>query len=131
MTKLISNALFIAGLLIPLGCGKVYNSSTYDSSTYGSGGSTGSALFLAAKAVIDQHCSICHTQASHMAWAGMGEQDFVSRGLVTPGSLESSVLYTKISGNRTAINGNMPQGGAPLSSSELDILEAWIQGIPH
>jgi uncharacterized membrane protein len=123
----IAKISLLLGLTMPAGCGKIYNSSTFDSSTYGV--TTGSAQFLAAKAVINTHCSTCHTRASHEAWAGMGEADFVSQGLVTPRSLEGSSIYTKIMGNRTAITGNMPQGGAPLNDEELTVMENWIQGM--
>jgi uncharacterized membrane protein len=122
-----SRILLLISLLSPLGCGKIYNSSTFDSSTYGV--TTGSTQFLAAKVIINQNCASCHSRASHAAWAGMSEAAFISQGIVVPRSLEGSSLYTKILGNRTATVGNMPQGGAALSDDELTTIENWILGI--
>lgn len=127
MNKVLAAALMSLALLTPLACGKVYNSSTYDASTYGT--ADGTAQFLAAKAIINTSCASCHTRPSHEAWAGMDEAAFVSQGLIKGGSLENSVLYTKIQGNRTAIPGNMPDGGTLLTSAELDTLEAWILSV--
>lgn len=114
-------------LLAPLGCGKIYNSSSYDATSYGT--ADGTAEFLAAKEIIKTSCTNCHTRPSHQAWAGMSEADFISQGLVTAGSLEGSSLYTKILGNRTTTPGNMPEGGTPLTGAELTTLETWILNI--
>lgn len=117
-------ALLFFATLSPLGCGKVYNSSTYDASTYGS--ADGSPAFLAAKEIIKVSCADCHTRPSHQAWAGMSEKQFIDQNLIIPGNLAGSVLYTKTRGNRTSIPGNMPDGGTDLTSAELDAMEAWI-----
>jgi len=108
-------------------CGKVYNSSTYDASAYGA--ATGSANFLAAQAIIKANCAICHVQPSHQAWGGMSEADFISQGLVKPGDLAGSLLYTKIQGNRSGVAGDMPQGGTPLTSDQITVIETWILNI--
>lgn len=130
MRALALKTLTIASLWVLLGCGKVYNSSSFDSRIFGNGGGgDGTPQFNAAKKVINQRCANCHTRSSHLAWTGMSEADFVAEGLVTPGSLEGSPLYTKIYGNRTAISGNMPQSASPLSSDELMSLENWISAI--
>jgi uncharacterized membrane protein len=127
MKKFLTAGLTAITLLMPLACGKVYNSSSYDASTYGS--ASGSAKFLAAKQIITASCANCHTRASHQAWAGMSEQEFITQGLVTVGNLSGSTLYTKILGNRTTTAGNMPDGGTPLTSSEITTIEDWILGI--
>lgn len=126
MKSLLAAGLILMASLIPLGCGKVYNSSTYDASTYGS--ADGSATFLAAKATINTSCANCHTRPSHQAWSGMSEKEFIAQGLIKPGNLAASSLYTKIQGNRTMISGNMPAGGSLLTGAELDKMEAWIMG---
>ncbi|RYZ68943.1 MAG: cytochrome c [Proteobacteria bacterium] len=126
MNKLFSAGILIFASLVPLACGKVYNSSTYDASTYGS--ADGSANFLAAKSVIKTACANCHTRPSHQSWAGMSEKEFIAQALIKPGSLAASSLYTKIQGNRTNIPGNMPDGGSLLTGAELDKMEAWILG---
>ncbi|MBK9323588.1 MAG: hypothetical protein IPM97_11715 [Bdellovibrionaceae bacterium] len=127
MNKLITAVTLMLLFLGPIGCGKVYNSSTYDASTYGS--ADGSAQFLAAKTIIKNSCANCHTRPSHEAWSGMSEKDFISKGLVAAGNLAGSSLYTKIQGNRTSTPGNMPDGGSLLTGSELDTLESWILNI--
>lgn len=127
MKKLLLAGLTTLAFLSPLACGKIYNSSSYDATSYGS--ADGTPAFLAAKQIIKASCTNCHTRPSHVAWAGMSEDDFISQGLVLPGSLEGSSLYTKILGNRTSIPGNMPDGGAPLTSAELTTLENWILNI--
>lgn len=126
--RLALTALTTLALLAPLGCGKVYNSSTYDATTYGS--ATGSAQFLAAQAIIKENCASCHTRPSHQAWAGLSEADYISQGLVKAGSLTGSMLYTKILGNSTGIAGNMPDGGTPLTADQLTTIETWILNIP-
>jgi len=120
-------ALTTLALLSPLGCGKVYNSSTYDATSYGS--ADGSPQFLAAQAIIKADCAACHTRPSHQAWAGMSEADYINQGLIKPGNLSGSSLYTKILGNRTSIPGNMPDGGTPLTAEELTTIENWILNI--
>ncbi|HEY8270325.1 MAG TPA: hypothetical protein VIG33_05510 [Pseudobdellovibrionaceae bacterium] len=127
MKRALRAGLTIFGLLAPLACGKIYNSSTYDATTYGA--SDGSVKFLAAKEIIKTNCATCHTRASHQAWAGMNEQDFISQGLVVAGNFSGSLLYTKIQGNRTSTPGNMPEGGTLLSGAELTVIEDWILGI--
>lgn len=128
MRKLIPAALTTLAMLAPLGCGKVYNSSTYDATTYGS--ADGSAQFLAAQAIIKANCASCHTRPSHQAWAGMSEKDYITQGLIKAGNLTGSTLYTKIQGNRTSTPGNMPDGGTPLTSDQLTTIENWILNIP-
>lgn len=126
--RLALTALTTLAFLAPLGCGKVYNSSTYDASTYGS--SDGSAQFLAAQAIIKDNCASCHTRPSHAAWAGLSEADYISQGLIKAGNLTGSTLYTKILGNRTSTPGNMPDGGTPLTSDQITTIENWILNIP-
>lgn len=128
MKKILTAGLMLFTLSVPLACGKVYNSSSYDASTYGRT-TGGTDQFVAAKAIITESCANCHTRTSHQAWAGMSEEDFVSQNLITGGSLENSVLYTKIQGNRTSTPGNMPEGGSLLTSEQLDTLEAWIMSV--
>ena len=127
MKAKVQTALILAGLFLPSACGKVYNSSSYDALIYKT--VDGTPQFLEAKKVIDTHCAVCHTRPSHQAWAGMNEADFINQNYIVAGSLEDSILYTKIQGNRTTTAGNMPETGSPLNSTELDTLEAWILNI--
>jgi mono/diheme cytochrome c family protein len=113
---------------VPLACGKVYNSSSYDASTYGA--ADGTAQFLAAKDIIKTNCASCHTRPSHQAWAGFSEKDFISQNLIKAGNLAGSLLYTKIQGNRTATPGNMPDGGTLLTTAQIITIENWILNIP-
>lgn len=126
--KLFAIGTTTLALLASMGCGKVYNSDTYDATTYGN--STGTPQFLAAKEIIVAKCASCHTRPSHAAWAGTDEAGFISQGLIKAQDLAGSMLYTKIQGNRTGIAGNMPFGGTPLTDAELDTMEAWIMSIP-
>ncbi len=127
MNKILATGFLIFSSLAPVACGKVYNSSTYDASTYGS--ADGTPQFLAAKTIIKNSCASCHTRPSHEAWAGMSEKDFLTQGLIKAGNLAGSSLYTKIQGNRTSTPGNMPDGGSLLTGAELDTLENWILNI--
>jgi mono/diheme cytochrome c family protein len=115
-------------LLAPLSCGKVYNSSSYDSDIYGEGGG-GTPEFQAAQAILRDNCATCHTQASHQTWGNISEAQFIAQGLVVPGSLSGSQLYTKIAGNSTGIAGNMPPSGGNLNSTQLQTIETWINNI--
>lgn len=128
MTKLVLSAVLGLALLTPLSCGKTYNSSSYDADIYGEGGG-GTPAFQAAQAILRDKCATCHTQASHASWGNISASQFVALGLVTAGSLTGSQLYTKITGNSTGIPGNMPVGGANLSSTELQTIETWILGM--
>lgn len=130
MNKLLLAGLTTLALLTPLACGKVYNSSSYDASTYGDGAVSGTPQFVAAAKIIRENCATCHTRPSHQAWGGMSESDFVAQGLVKGGDLSGSTLYTKIQGNTTGTPGNMPDGGTPLTSDQISTIETWILSIP-
>ncbi len=116
----------MVGVLIVLmivGCGRnPYNSSTSDALKYGSS-VTGSASFLAARAVMLNSCFACHG-----SWSAWTEAEFISNGRVVAGSLVDSLLYTRIRGNSTGIAGDMPQNGS-LSSEDIVIIKTWILGI--
>ncbi|WP_413294339.1 hypothetical protein ACLSU7_04425 [Bdellovibrio sp. HCB185ZH] len=127
-TKLVLSAILGLALLTPLSCGKAYNSSSYDADIYGEGGG-GTPAFQAAQAILRDRCATCHTQASHQTWGNISEAQFIAQGLVSPGSLSGSQLYTKIAGNSTGIPGNMPPSGGNLSSTELQTIEMWILNI--
>lgn len=126
MKKLWTATFATVMVLIPTGCSKVYNSSSYDAQTYAPPVTGGSPQFTAVKAILDSKCINCHTNY-HASWAGYDSAAYVSAGLVTPSSLPSSLIYTKLAGNRTGTGGqNMPDGAAALSGTELDAFEAWI-----
>lgn len=46
--------------------------------------------------------------------------------LVTPGNADESYLFKKISSSKLAFGSQMPLGSAPLSPSEIELIQAWI-----
>lgn len=107
-------------------CGKVENSSSVDGSLYGNYTDSGSPNFIATKNAMKSSCFVCHG-----AWKAYSEADFISSGLVTPGSATNSKLYYR---NTLAASGsgpkNMPQSGyPPISAGDLSIMEQWINAL--
>lgn len=106
----------------------------------GSGGSGGDlaaeaeARFLAAKNILQARCMTCHGRVDPPPPnppfnTSFTEQDFVSRGLVTENNPGASELIQAI----RAINGRSqmpPPPAAPLSNSDIQIIENWIQRMP-
>ncbi|WP_413587252.1 hypothetical protein [Bdellovibrio sp. HCB274] len=127
-TNLLTSIVLGLALLAPLSCGQSYNSSYYDADIYGEGGG-GTPQFQAAQAILRTECATCHTQASHQSWGNISEAQFISLGLVSPGSLSGSLLYTKLRNNSVNSTGNMPQAYA-LSTTQIQTIETWILGIP-
>ncbi|WP_413578300.1 hypothetical protein ACLVWU_07135 [Bdellovibrio sp. HCB290] len=127
-TNFLTSIVLGLALLAPLSCGQSYNSSYYDADIYGEGGG-GTPEFQAAQAILRTECATCHAQASHQSWGNISEAQFISLGLVSPGNLSGSQLYTKIRNNTTGIVGNMPQSST-LSTAQIQTIETWILGIP-
>ena len=122
--------LKIAFVLTALGgCFQVINSTSNDDTRFKSAGETktGSVRFLAANAVIAQKCATCHTSTVHETWGDLSEADWVARASVVPGDPTNSALLKRLKNN----GGDMPQGAAALSETELAELTDWISNIDH
>jgi cytochrome c553 len=80
-------------------------------------------------AILRANCATCHTYGQ-VDPAGYGSIIDVSRliasDVVVPGDPDKSRLW-----QRVAIKGDMPFGGLRLTSSELQILKAWISNLPR
>ncbi|WP_413581179.1 hypothetical protein [Bdellovibrio sp. HCB288] len=126
-TNFLTTIVLGLALLAPLSCGQSYNSSYYDADIYGEGGG-GTPAFQAAQAILRTECATCHTQASHQSWGNISEAQFIALGLVSPGNLSGSQIYTKLRGNSVNSTGNMPPSYS-LSNSQIQTIETWILGI--
>jgi mono/diheme cytochrome c family protein len=84
--------------------------------------------FARAQAVILTNCATCH---HHQAWKQFKEYDFIAKNLVDPGSADGSLLYQKLSGVSIAgvDPGDMPEGGDPLATADVQTIETWIDQI--
>jgi hypothetical protein len=122
----IFSLVFLAVALVFSSCGKIENSSSIDGSLYGNYTDTGSPNFLATKQAMSGSCYVCHG-----AWKTYSEQDFITSGLIVPGSASTSKLYFR---NSLASSGsgpkNMPLSGyPPISTGDLAIMEQWINAL--
>jgi cytochrome c553 len=84
--------------------------------------------FGRAQAIILTNCATCH---HHQEWNHFQEFDFIAKQLVDPGSAENSLLYQKLSGVSIAgvDPGNMPDGGDPLATADVQTIATWIDQI--
>lgn len=84
--------------------------------------------FGRAQAVILTNCASCH---HHQAWNHFQESDFIAKNLVDPGSADGSLLYQKLSGVSIAgvDAGDMPEGGDPLATADVQTIATWIDQI--
>lgn len=53
------------------------------------------------------------------------------RTRVVPGAAETSYLVQKLRGTAGICGTQMPRGRPPLAETEIAIIEAWINGLPH
>lgn len=130
------NVLYLlAGLaaLLPFqNCGGGFNSVNSSSSSPSDFLSEGYAQrFDAAKAVIQQNCASCHYPgASGGNLLFDSESEYINARLITPGSVGSSKLITRLRNYPAAIDGrNMPPSG-PISDSDYRALTAWVESMP-
>lgn len=117
--KIIFYFIFLSISIFASSCGKVLNSSSNDSAL-----AQGTAEFVSAKQVLVAKCLSCHSN-----WSSYSESDFVTKGLVTKNSPVNSPLYTRIRGNDTPVNGDMPPGQPDIELSELSAIKTWISSI--
>ena len=101
--------------------GRAFAGCVVDSST------PGAARFSRAACVIRSHCASCHS-GEHSAWAQYSQNDFLADGVVASGSRAGSSLYYRLSGSGDVGGGpkNMPKESAPLSSTDLQTIQDWI-----
>jgi uncharacterized membrane protein len=116
----IFSVLFCIGLL--LSCGKIANSSSDDNTQYAPP-VLATGAFGDVQAMLIQHCTFCHS-----AWNQYTAQDFISNGLVVPGSIISSKLYFR--NRNSTVDGagakDMPNTSPAISPANLVIMENWI-----
>lgn len=77
------------------------------------------------KLVLQMSCLGCHNSTTPSG--GVSYSTYASTlNTVQPGNVNASALYISIS------TGKMPKGGTPLSSSQLSVIQTWIQnGAPN
>lgn len=81
-------------------------------------------------------CNACHTGTDDISWYGSASQTYsnlvnvnATRACspdkrVVPGNADQSVLYRRLSG--FSCGDRMPQGGNPISDSDLTLIRDWI-----
>lgn len=76
--------------------------------------------------IISNNCVKCHS-----GFGKDSESDFVTKGLVSPGSATNSKLYKQLIGSiPTSSTSDMPQSGAPLTADQLQDVVDWINAMP-
>jgi mono/diheme cytochrome c family protein len=76
--------------------------------------------------IIGDNCLKCHKD-----FGTNSEADFISGGLVTPGSASGSTFYTQLIGSiPTSADSDMPKAGAPLTTQQLQDVADWINALP-
>ena len=93
-------------------------------------------LSMVQQQVLDVSCALsgCHADAeypnlsaSHAFFSLIGGPSSVDGvPLVTPGDPEASYLMTKITGGRGMLGARMPASRAPLDSTRIALVRAWI-----
>jgi|SRR5690606_38356957 len=113
-------------ILLSASCGQSFNSHTGDELFSGSNGidtSTPAGQRLdAAYTVLKNECMSCHT-GYHNSWANYRtDSAWINAGLVSPGSINSSSVYTRLKN----VGGDMPVLNPQISEVEREVLEDWI-----
>lgn len=126
----------LVGVLLAVGCddtlfGVAEGDGTVDPGIEG---------YAGVKEIVAANCIACHG-ATTAANAGFGldlETDLhaatvgVTGGygvpLVTPGSLDDSLFYLKITGDNPQGTGSRMPVGAPLPQAYVDVIGGWIEG---
>jgi hypothetical protein len=97
------------------------NSNSLDADTYNG---TGSADFVAAKAVFAQACANCHI------FHTLTEAELKAQGYFTSGDPEHSKIYYRITGSSGGQGPkNMPTNGS-VSAGDRSLIKTWIQNAP-
>ena len=94
-----------------------------------SGSATDASLALQSEAmkVIQGRCVSCHNSGNPQG--GVSFSTYASTmNTVQPGNINASSLYT----STMRPGGDMPRGGTPLSSAEMNAIQTWIMnGAPN
>lgn len=112
--------------LLLVSCGQSFNSHTGDAAYSGTNGidtSTPAGQRLdAAYTVLKNECMSCHT-GYHNSWANYRTSSaWINAGLVSPGSINASSVYTRLKN----VGGDMPILNPQISETERQVLESWI-----
>jgi mono/diheme cytochrome c family protein len=76
--------------------------------------------------IIGDNCLKCHS-----GFGKNSESDFITKGLISPGSATASKLYTQLIGSLpTSSASDMPEAGAPLTAEQLQDVAQWINAMP-
>ncbi|PWU17975.1 MAG: hypothetical protein C5B49_07910 [Bdellovibrio sp.] len=106
-----------------LSCGYVgpSNPGAYTSSTSSSSGSSGYSnppTFSEINSqIIQPNCLVCHSSGTYTFTT---YDTLIAGGVVKSGSPSTSTLYLDVS------SGKMPQGGTPLSTTDVNAIDNWI-----
>lgn len=111
-------AVLIFQFLILASC-QVYNSASNDQVQYSSDGTP----FGDAKVIFSMKCTPCHDYYSKT------ELELTALGLLAPGDIYSSALYSRLKGSSVGGLENMPSNGQ-LTDAELDKVKIWIESMP-
>lgn len=114
--------LFISSSFVFLACGQNYNSQSADAylGVADCSATPARVRFCAARTVILNQCSNCHT---HQQWAAyQTDQAWIQSGRVVANNPGQSTLITKLQNE----GGNMPLGYGPLSASDYNALKDWV-----
>lgn len=114
--------ILFTSFLYLTGCGQVYNSNTFDQYNYGANGIS-DPVFAEAYNVLKARCMNCHY---HSGWSSnTTEAQWISAGLVIPGSASTSQLITSLWNS----GGNMPKEAGAIPNAEKIAIETWINAL--
>lgn len=86
--------------------------------------------FEAAKNVIEKNCAACHyAGASGGPLLFETEAEYASARLVTPGSISTSKLITRLRNYTAPIEGRTMPPAGPISEEDFAVLTAWVSGM--
>ena len=127
-TKQLASIALLSLALVPFqNCGKF---ETMEMASLDLGSENFANRFEAAKQVIQTNCTACHYPgATSGNLLFETEAEYRSAQLVTPGSISTSKLITRLRNYTAPIDGrNMPPTG-PISAQDFATLTAWVSGM--
>ncbi len=82
--------------------------------------------FAVVQEIFLSKCTSCHRHDFHT----MSEAELVATGQVVAGDIDNSKIYYRCIGSSSPLGPkNMPTVGAPLTSTELEAMEDWINSL--
>ena len=115
--------ILFTSFLYLTGCGQVYNSNTFDQYNYGANGIS-DPVFAEAYNALKVRCMGCHP--THSGWAAYTtEAQWISAGLVIPGSASTSEVITRLKNS----GGDMPTDSGAIPNAEKVAIETWINAL--